>query len=354
MLSIMTKIPIAERRTRLLQQLFPGGVPELWCPSLTHYDRDGKIDAERISAHLRTLSPHVKGFLIPGSTGDGWDLTKLETRQLLEIVLDEAPGLGSQLLVGILKPTAKETLEELQETAEWLQSRTAEKNLERSLAQARVCGFAVCAPRGKDVPQEEISRALVSVLQQGLPIALYQLPQMTQNEFSPEIASKLAAEFENFLLFKDSSGADRVVSSGQEMPAVFTMRGAEGDYSRWLKAAGGPYDGFLLSTANCFAPELRKMMQDLAAGRREEARELSGRLTSVINEVFRSVSSLPHGNPFTNANKAMDHFFAFGPNAAKVPPPTLHGGHQLPTEAIREAGNILGHYAFMPRKGYLE
>jgi len=96
------------------------------------------------------------------------------------------------------------------------------------------------------------------------------------------------------------------------------------------------------------------MMNDLLAGRGDAARELSARLTAVINEVFRCVATLPHGNPFTNANKAMDHFFAFGPEAAKVPPPALHGGRLLPGEAVREAGEVLTRYGFMPARGYLE
>jgi len=46
--------PGAERAD-LLEQFFPSGVPDLWCPSLTHYTLDGAIDGTRIAAHLRHL-----------------------------------------------------------------------------------------------------------------------------------------------------------------------------------------------------------------------------------------------------------------------------------------------------------
>jgi dihydrodipicolinate synthase/N-acetylneuraminate lyase len=217
-----------------------------------------------------------------------------------------------------------------------------------------VRGFTVCAPRGKDLSEEEIAQALASILQTGLPIALYQLPQATQNEISPELASSLAGRFENFLLFKDSSGTDRIVLSGQPLAGVFTLRGGEGDYDRWLNLAGGPYDGFLLGSANCFAAQLHQVIEDISAGRVDAATRRAAPVTAVMNEVSRLVSALPQGNPFANANKALDHFFAHGPEAAKVPPPRLHAGNHLPVETIRAAGEALSRNGLMPVKGYLE
>src|SRR2546426_6527362 len=93
----------AASRAQLLRTFFPDGVPVLWCPSLTHYDENGAIDARRIAAHLEHLAPHVKGFLIPGSTGDGWELTEPESRQLLEVALSQAQGLELRVLIGVLK-----------------------------------------------------------------------------------------------------------------------------------------------------------------------------------------------------------------------------------------------------------
>ena len=73
-----------------------------------------------------------------------------------------------------------------------------------------------------------MTRALASILEAGFPTALYQLPQVTQNEFSPEVGSSLALRFPNFMLFKDSSGSDRVVSSGKSLGGVFTLREGRG------------------------------------------------------------------------------------------------------------------------------
>ena len=318
-------------------RLFPRGIPPLWCPLLTHYRDDGSLDRKRITAHLRHLAPHVKGFLIPGSTGDGWEMSDAEIRELVELASAETARLELHLLIGVLKTDAAEA-----------------KRIISEARPAGFTGFTVCPPKGKELSQETIRDALAGVLELGLPTALYQLPQVTQNEMSAETLAELAARFPNFILFKDTSGADRVVNSGRDFGGVFLVRGAEGDYARWLKAGGGPYDGFLLSTANCFGRELHQVIELLGASRRDEAQRLSDRLSAVVKEVFALAAGLPDGNAFANANKAMDHFFAHGPHAASVTPPRLHAGSRLPLEVISQTGAALERSGFMPERGYLE
>lgn len=341
-------------RAQLLKAIFPGGIPTLWCPLLTHYDSEGAIDAKRIEAHLQHLAPHVKGFLIPGSTGDGWQLSDEESKRLVKLVLEPVQKLKLHLLVGVLKPDTDSMMNSLGELLDLIKAHSQTGDTVDALAKARVCGFTVCAPRGAERSQEEIERAFATVLEAGLPTALYQLPQVTQNEISPEALHSLAMRFANFTMFKDSSWKDRVALAGKDLGGVFMMRGAEGDYANWLKAAGGPYDGFLLSTANCFGAQLHQMIHDASNNRLESARRTSDVLTRVIDEVFALVKDFPHGNPFANANKAMDHFFAHGPHAAEVPPPCLHGGSQLPGEIIRQTGEVLARNYLMPIKGYFE
>jgi dihydrodipicolinate synthase/N-acetylneuraminate lyase len=344
----------AVERRKLLARLLPDGIPALWCPLITHYDADGAIDQTRVAAHLRHLSPHVKGFLIPGSTGDGWELSDAETRRLLEVVIEQIRKLNLHLLIGALKTEAETALRAITDTIDWIEARAVDGNRENALALSGVCGFTICPPRGKELSQQHMSSALRSILETRVPIAIYQLPQVTQNEMSPELVADLARQFHNFILFKDTSGADRVALSGQKLENIFLVRGAEGDYVRWLKIVKGPYDGFLLSSANCFACELHNIIEDLKVRCAKAALERSERLTSCINEVFGAVTGLPHGNPFANANKAVDHFFAFGPKALDAPPPRLHAGVSLPADVMRAAGDTLSRHGLMPEKGYLE
>ena|SRR5688572_14382024 len=64
-----------EARARLMQRLFPRGVPRLWCPTLTHFVAKAEFDEPRIRRHLELLSPYVKGVLVAGGLYDGFLLS---------------------------------------------------------------------------------------------------------------------------------------------------------------------------------------------------------------------------------------------------------------------------------------
>ena len=340
-------------RRDYLARVFPGGVPTLWCPPLTHYDAQGAVDGKRTTVHLRHLSAYVGGFLIPGSTGDGWELTPGERRRVLAIAIEQAQQLNAQVLMGALHPDSDRARRLIGQDIEWLKALSGASDPATALATTHVCGFTICPPRGEHLTQEEIRRGLDSVLGLGLPVAIYQLPQVTLNEMSPALVANLAETHANFIFFKDTSGLDAVALSGKDLGGVFTARGAEGDYARWLKAAGGPYDGFLLSSANCFARELHQIVSDLRAGRSDAANELSARMSASVTKVMELVRELPYGNAFANANKAIDHFFAHGPEALNVPPPRVHAGASLPVKVLSSTAKVLLEQDLMPAAGYL-
>jgi hypothetical protein len=66
------------------------------------------------------------------------------------------------------------------------------------------------------------------------------------------------------------------------------------------------------------------------------------------------VSSIKSGNGFANANKAMDHLFAYGSRAVEMAPPLLHDGSVIPVEIIRRTAEILARHDVLPRDGYLD
>lgn len=342
-----------ETRHTIINRLFPEGIPHLWCPPLTHYTDEGDIDTERMAAHLGHMSGWIKTYLVPGTTGDGWEMTEDQIRKVLTFDLDTAQKLNIQILVGILKTDAETARQSIVDTLAWLKERAGIRNNEEVIEKTPVCGFTVCPPRGGNLSQEQIYSALVPILELGVPVALYQLPQVTENEMSPETVAKLAAEFGNFYLFKDSSGRDKVALSGLEFGGVYLLRGGEGDYHKWLRTVGGSYDGFLLGSANCFAGHLKSMIENLSAGDLKAAQDLSARVTSVVHKVFKGAVGLPSGNASANANRAMDHFFAHGPEAIDVAAPRICSGQRLPAEIITIVGQALTGNGLMPTNGYL-
>ena len=239
-------------------ELFPAGIPTLWCPLLTHYAPTGALDRDRIAAQLNFISPWVKGLLVPGTTGDAWELTPAETRDLIGIVLDNVQRLQLHLLLGALHPDAAQARRIVEENLGMLRERAGIGSTDGLWKQSHVSGFTICPPRGEGIGQEQMRRELSSILKLGVPIALYQLPQVTQNEMGPELVADLARCFSNFILFKDTSGTDRVPLSGLDFDGVFLVRGMEGDYARWLKLGGGFTTAFywplpILSAQSCIS-----------------------------------------------------------------------------------------------------
>lgn len=345
------------QRDALIQQMICAGasapVPRLWCPPITHYAAGGRIDVDRMAAHWRTMVAHVGGFLVPGSTGEAWDMTADEVSGLVNGALDLATALNTRILIGVLRPTVTEMHAGIAEALASAQATTGIADRLVAMRERHIAGFTVCAPTGAGLGQAQIQAALESILDLGVPTAVYQLPQVTRNEISPEVFSSLAMRYANLMLFKDTSGSDRVPMADRGASGVFLVRGAEGRYAQWLRESGGPYRGWLLSTANGFARELREVVALLEAGRSGEAVALSDRLNDVVASAFAAVADVPHGNAFANTNKAIDHFMAYGPAATDIAPPLLHGGVHLPADVVREVGRILDEGGFMPGRGYL-
>lgn len=337
------------KRNENLTYYFPEGIPRLWCPLLAHYRDDGGLDLGRMEAHFKFVATRVKGFLIPGSTGDGWELSGRETAEFIAFALKSVKSFGSRLLLGVLRKNVTGMMTLIEEIISSLDGKGGDTR--KALRDAHICGFTVCPPGG-EITQGEIKTGISDILGLGLPTALYQLPQVVQNEVAPDTFAELVSRFPNLILFKDSSGEDKIARSPADKGGVFLVRGAEGDYAKWLKKAGGPYDGFLLSTCNCFPVELSDMIEKIDSGDMAGAAEISRRLTGAVGEVFELVKPLPCGNAFTNANKAIDHFFAFGPSAGSKQAPLLHSGIRITGEMISRTGDILAKYDLMPAKGY--
>ncbi len=349
------KSEVTRSRSAMVAQLFPNGIPELWCPLLTHYRDDrGSIDIARIRAHLLHLSPVIRTFLAPGSTGDGWEMTEQQQQQLVQQLCAIASELDLWIMMGVLRTGPGEARSAIQQATAELQISAGDAvTAARALAKRRICGFTVTPPRGSSIAQDRIHTELAQVAELGYPLSIYQLPQVTENEMTPQTVADLAQRYPNFYLFKDTSGSDTVATAGLDYQNVFLVRGAEQDYAQWHHTSGGPYNGFLLSTANCFAFALADMLAAAHSGNHAAAAAISERVSRVAGRMFSAAAELPFGNPFSNANRAIDHVFAYGSRALNEPPPLTCSGNHLPIQLIELAHTELQKAQFEVSSGYL-
>ncbi|HEX7969755.1 MAG TPA: dihydrodipicolinate synthase family protein [Stellaceae bacterium] len=315
-------------------------------PLLTHYRRhDGvAVDRERMAAHVASLRPHVRQFLLAGSTGDGWEL---ELGHLLDLAaLARDAGVfdpASRVLFGLLRRSTDEVVE-------WAAALERDFKSE-GMPAADFAGFAVCPPADAHAGQDAIRRHYERVLEAtSRPIAVYELPQVTGCAIAPSTLRALAAN-PRITMFKDSSGADTVARAGP-IEGVVMLRGAEGDYVEALRPEG-PYDGWLLSTANVFAEDFRRILRLRDAGKADQARDISALLSRQIAALFKAAGEVPFGNAFSNANRAGDHLLAHGSAWRSAPAPLTVSGHPLPRDLLAEAAQILARHPGIPERGYL-
>lgn len=274
----------------------------LWAPILTHYELADNLRLNKalIKKHMKWLEPSVKQFLVCGTTGDGWILSDKLINDWLEI-LTEKNFLTDQnkILFGAFGNTTKEVLHRAKLIEDYLTDHTCE---------ASFFGLTLCAPVNETITQNEIIKHFEKIIENTLlPISIYQLPQVVKCEIKPETLKYLKDKFKKrIVLFKDTSDEDKVIDSKIDFGDLKFLRGAEKNYFNHIKPRG-KYDGFLLSTANCFGKVLREILKEVEKNNFEKAENLSKKLSDIIGVSFDKGEKLNFGNPFSNVNKAFLH-----------------------------------------------
>ncbi|MEM7496777.1 MAG: dihydrodipicolinate synthase family protein [Pseudomonadota bacterium] len=318
----------------------------LWVPILTHYEEGAgmRLDRARQAAQIAAISPHVRQYLIAGTTGDGWEMSDETLADWLDFAATGgALGPGHSILVGAFAGDTAGVIARAQ---------AIEAAIAKAPLPCRWAGLTICAPVKEGASQEEIADHLRAVIAATTAeIAIYQLPQVVNCEIAPATFAAIAAEAPRVTLFKDTSGGDAVAKAGLGTGGAKLLRGAEGGYAGHLKP-NGAYDGWLLSTANGLAPQLRAVAEHVAAGRSAEAGALSDRTAALVEKLFEAAGRLPAGNPFANANRAVDHVLAHGPAAPDRPARIAQGGH-LPDGFIRDVAAMLSAAGIEAGPGYL-
>ena len=274
----------------------------LWVPIISHYQntKNLELDNSLIQKHIKWLEPHVKQFLVCGTTGDGWNLTDKLILNWLDILSQKSLiNKDNKILFGAFGKTTEDVLR---------RTDIIEKYILKNGSSAGFFGLTLCAPVNENIKQDEIILHFTRIIENTyLPISIYQLPQVVKCKIEPETLKVLKDKFKDRIqLFKDTSGEDNVVNSGINFSDIIFLRGAEENYFNHLKP-NGKYDGFLLSSANCFGKILREICNEMAVNNYDDAEKMSIKLSDLIRISFLEGQKLNFGNPFSNVNKAFTH-----------------------------------------------
>lgn len=273
----------------------------LWVPILTHYKSKNKLELDNslIEKHIKWLKPHVTQYLVCGTTGDGWNLNEKLVLDWLDLISQEhIINKNNKILFGVFGSTTKDVLN---------RAELVENYIRKNKCHASYFGLTLCAPVGEKISQQDIIRHFETIIKNTkLPISIYQLPQVVKCTIEPESLKTLKEKYQTRIdLFKDTSGEDKVINSKLDFGNIKFLRGAEENYYEHLSPKG-KYDGFLLSSANCFAKILREICNK-DDKHFSNKKNLSNDLSNLIKTSFEEGQKLDFGNPFSNVNKAFIH-----------------------------------------------
>lgn len=317
------------------------GVAKLWFPPLTFYHSDGTIDFVRMEKHLKRIYPYSRSVLIPGSAGDGWILPDDVQKEIVRRILKGFSFGDYEMMIGTLKPTADRTIAAITRWINILKEITGVEDASEAMAIKEVEAFVICVPQGISDPvmqEKELSR----ILDLGVKMAFYQLPQMTGVTVSAETLKKLTDKYPNLIFGKDSGDDDALIESGIFKQRLMLFQGAEGDPTKYVMGEEPVYDALMLATVNCFPA----IYADILAGKGGY-----DRIASIIEGTFEAAKVEPVSNVFSDAIRAIDHVIYYGRLAPEVECHCIYGA-PLPEKLIRTCAALFEEAGMMPEKGY--
>ena len=208
----------------------------VFAPMVTAFDAEGRLDFEsneRIVEHL--IAGGIDGILFFGSTGEFFTLTPAEKKELTRFAV-EAVGGRTAVLVGTGGTVVEEVVE-----------------LTCHAQQAGADAAVVISPYYFQLDEESLYRYFAEVAGRvELPILLYNFPDRTAVNLSPELVLRLGRDFESVQGIKDTvdniSHTREVIATVKPKLADFAVLSGFDEYLVPNLLAGG--DGLIGGLSN--------------------------------------------------------------------------------------------------------
>ena len=111
---------VRDQRESLIQQFFPDGMPNLWCPAITHVKPDGSFDVQRMETLLGRVADFATGWLMFGPTGSGDQLSDDDVISLLPFVCRTAIKHDSVAFISATCKTVDECVRRAELVIDWV------------------------------------------------------------------------------------------------------------------------------------------------------------------------------------------------------------------------------------------
>ncbi len=241
---------------------------------ITPFTEDGAVDFAKAAELAKNLVDSGNdGLIVTGTTGEGPTLTEDEKLELY-LVTKRAVGSAS-IIAGTGNYNTAESI-----------------HLTREAERCGVDGALLVVPYYNNPPQEGLYQHFKAIAEAtSLPCILYNVPPRAPRNLEASTLKRLA-EIDNIVGLKEASGKleqfNAVVAAA---PDGFLIYSGNDSDTFTLMSLGGY--GVISVSAHLVAGQTRRMVEALARGEREEARELHLKLLPLVEALFWQPNPMP-------------------------------------------------------------
>jgi len=264
---------------------------------VTPFDKNGEVDYAQAGRLARTLLNNgTNSIVVSGTTGESPNLTTEEKLRLFRTVKD-AIGDQGKVIAGTGNYSTRESIElthEAEDTAD---------------------GILLVVPYYNNPPQEGLYRHFRTIAEHTrLRCVVYNVPSRTVRNMEAATTIRLARDVPNIVGIKEAvDNLDQVAELMQGLPGDFRVWSGN-DNDIFLKMCLGAYG--VVSVASHIAGRIiRRMIDAVAAGRLDEARQIHLKFHPLAKALFPPVS--PVASP--SAIKAALNLLGFDVGGLRLP-----------------------------------
>lgn len=245
---------------------------------ITPFDEMGRLDEEGLRQNIRyQISNGIDGIVALGTTGESPTLTAQERERVIRISVEEVKG-KVPLMVG---------------TGSYATQQTIENTRQAALLGADMA--LIVSPYYNKPTQEGLFRHYKAVAEATpLPIIVYNIQGRTGQNIQNDTLKRLA-DIPTIIGVKEASGNITQIGEVIEMIAKhkpgFSVLSGDDSLTLPVMALGG--DGVISVISNLVPDQVKAMLQSIAQGNWNEAREIHYRLMPLIRAAFMETNPIP-------------------------------------------------------------
>lgn len=237
----------------------------IFCPSITPLTSDGDVDYDAWSKHLKFLiEGGVDGILVLGSIGEFYAFDEEEKRDIIDFVTAEIAG-RVKVFIGTGSTRIKSTIA----LTEYAKGAGADA--------AVVVSPYYFGP--SEAAAEQYFGELAGAVD--LPIVLYNFPERTGSDLSPQLVSTLSEAHPNIVGIKDTvdniSHTRAMIAATDDDFAVFS---GFDEYYLPNRVAGGA--GVISGLTNVFPELFAEMHRSFESGDHNAATQIASRISHLM------------------------------------------------------------------------